>query len=49
MGEKKKKKHGGRRERKKRICTTGDCQGSTRQNYCIDEGRRNTSRSIERS
>jgi len=43
-GEKKKKKHGGKRERKKRTRTIGDCQGSIRQNYCTDGGRRNTSR-----
>jgi len=45
MGEKK-KKHSGRRKEKKRTCTTGDCQGSIWQNYYMDGGRRNTSRSI---
>jgi len=48
-GEKKKKKHGSRRKRKKRTCTIGDCQGSIWQNYCMDGGRRNMSRSIRRS
>jgi len=44
----KKKKQGGRRERKRRMCSTENCQGSIWQNYCMDGGRRNMSRSIGR-
>jgi len=44
----KKKKQGGRRGRKRRMSSTENCRGSIRQNYCMDGGRRNTSRSIGR-
>jgi len=46
MEGKKKKKQGSKKWRKRRMCSTENCQGSTQQNYYMDGGRGNMSRSI---
>jgi len=46
MEGRKKKKQGSKKQRKVKGCLAGSCQRNIRKNYCTDEERRNTSRSI---